>query len=128
MCRVLCVIALAVVVPAGILVANVAEPMWPVVGWDRVGPLFAESCTSCHDAELALGDADLSSYEAVLSGDDPPAVPYDLGSPLVRILTEEPRSGMRGPDHTALLSEEEKELVFAWIEWGCYEVGWGYTD
>jgi hypothetical protein len=35
---------------------------------------------------------------------------------------------MRGPDHTALLSGEEKDLVIAWVEGGCYEVGWGDLD
>jgi len=121
-------LALALIVPAGVLLANIAEPPGPIVDWDQVGPVLAESCTSCHDAELALGGVDLSSYDAALTGDSPPAVPYDMGSPMVRVLTEAPRSGMRGPDHTALLSEAEKNLVFDWIEWGCYEVGWGYSD
>jgi hypothetical protein len=124
----LAVIVLALAATVGVLVANVAEPTWPIVGWDRVGPILAEGCESCHDAGLAMGGADLSTYEAALSGDEPPAVPYDLGSPIVRILTEQPRSGMRGPDHTALLSGEEKDLVIAWVEGGCYEVGWGDLD
>jgi len=122
------IISLALIVPAGVLLANIAEPPGPIVGWDQVGPIFAEGCTSCHDAELALGGVDLSSYDAALTGDSPPAVPYDMGSPMVRVLTEAPRSGMRGPDHTALLSAKEKDLVFEWIEWGCYEVGWGGLD
>jgi hypothetical protein len=122
------IIALAVIAPAGVLVANIAEPMWPVVGWDKVGPVLAASCSSCHDAELALGGVDLSTYEAALAGENPPAVPYVMGSPLVRVLTEAPRSGMRGPDHTALLSEEEKGLVFDWLRDGCYEVGLGDFD
>ncbi|OGD78698.1 MAG: hypothetical protein A2Y64_05550 [Candidatus Coatesbacteria bacterium RBG_13_66_14] len=120
--------ALAVIVPAGVLLANIAEPTEPIVGWDQVGPVLAEGCASCHDAELALGGVDLSTYDAALTGDSPPVVPYDMGSPLVRVLTEAPRSGMRGPDHTALLSAEEKDLVFDWIEWGCYEMSWGYLD
>ncbi|MCX7021045.1 MAG: hypothetical protein NTW26_02000 [bacterium] len=122
------VIGLAVIVPAGVLLANIAEPTGPIIGWDQVSPILAESCTSCHDAELALGGVDLSTYDAALTGDNPPAIPYDIGSPMVRMLTEAPRSGMRGPDHTALLSAKEKDLVFNWIEWGCYEVGWVGLD
>jgi mono/diheme cytochrome c family protein len=122
------VIALAVITPAGLLLANIAEPTGPIVGWDRVGPVLAEGCASCHDADLMLGGVDISSYGATLAGENPPAVPYDMTSPLVRVLTEAPRSGMRGPDHTVLLSEEEKALVFDWIRDGCYEVGWGYAD
>ncbi len=121
--RIVGVIILVVAVPVGILFANIAEPPGPVIGWDQVGPILVESCTRCHDDELALGGADLSSYEEVVFGDEPTAVPYDLDSPLVRILSEQPRSGMRGPDHTALFSEEEKNLVIAWIEWGCHLTG-----
>ncbi|MCK4594796.1 hypothetical protein KAU45_09865 [bacterium] len=128
MYRIVGVIILVVAVLVGILFANIAEPPGPVIGWDQVEPILVESCTRCHDGDLALGGVDLSSYEAVLSGDDPAAVPYDLGSSLVRILSEQPRSGMRGPDHTALFSEEEKNLVFRWIEWGCYLTGWDGSD
>jgi len=80
-----------------------------------VGPLFETKCGACHGSETAQKGLDLTTYEAAMAGGDsgPAILPGDsAGSLLVEI-----QSGQ----HFATFTDEELEIIKAWIDAGAPE-------
>jgi hypothetical protein len=79
------------------------------------GPLFTAKCGACHGSETAQKGLDLTSYEAALEGGDsgPVIIPGDsAGSLLVEV---------QSAQHFATFTDEELEVIKAWIDAGAPE-------
>jgi mono/diheme cytochrome c family protein len=94
--------------------APTAEPeeVAPEVGvvWTDVADIMQDKCGACHSEANAMGDVDLSSYEAALGSVEP-------GDPDASALVVLQAAG----GHPGQLEEEELELVRQWIESGALE-------
>jgi formate dehydrogenase gamma subunit len=87
------------------------------VTWEnRVADLMEQKCTSCHGSAMALGDLDLSNYQAAMAGgaSGPAIVPAEAHTSLLI-------SRQAGGNHPGQFSTEELELVIHWIELGALE-------
>lgn len=105
---------LALVLGAGTLLARRSErPTWEA----DIRPLFDGRCLVCHSDEAALDYVVLEDYDDYCGGDDPPARPGDLTSPLMRVLMMPPADGEL--DHRVYVDEERLRLIAAWIMAGC---------
>jgi cytochrome b subunit of formate dehydrogenase len=82
---------------------------------DRLGPLMASKCTSCHGAS-PIANLDLSSYQGALQGGDsgPAVVP---GDPDASRMVAVQSAG----SHPGQFSQEELALVVEWIAAGAPE-------
>jgi hypothetical protein len=108
-------------------------PIRPAVSWQGdIKPIFNElisptgRCTSCHSGKGAAAGLDLSDeggfdaiYKIVIGEIVVPG--YPLGSRLFnKVNCSEPDSGSQMPLAGALLSTEEREKLYDWIEQGAY--------
>lgn len=87
------------------------------VTWDHgVAELMEQKCVACHSSSMALGDLDLSSYEAAMAGgvSGPAIVPAEAHTSLII-------SRQASGDHPGQFSPEELDLVLHWIEVGAPE-------
>jgi hypothetical protein len=103
----------------------------PGVSWQNdIKPIFNElisptgRCTSCHNFGAPAGGLDLSDqeFDAIYKIVGDPVRPGDpLGSRLFnKVNCSEPDSGSQMPLAGALLSTEEREMLYDWIEQGAY--------
>lgn len=87
------------------------------VTWQTgIADLMEQKCVACHSSSITLGDLDLSSYEATMTGgaSGPAVVP---GEAHTSLLISRQASG----DHPGQFSPEELDLVLHWIELGASE-------
>jgi hypothetical protein len=82
---------------------------------DRIGPLFAERCTTCHSSSIATGGLVLETYNLAMVGtsDGPVINPGDAEGSL---LVQTQREG-----HFATFTEAELQMVIDWINSGAPE-------
>jgi hypothetical protein len=106
-------------------------PIRPGVSWQNdIKPIFNElisptgRCTSCHNSGAPAAGLDLSDdqFDAIYKIVGDPVRPGDpLGSRLFnKVNCSEPDSGSQMPLTGALLSTEEREMLYDWIEQGAY--------
>jgi formate dehydrogenase gamma subunit len=87
------------------------------ITWENgMAELMEQKCTSCHGSAMALGDLDLSSYQAAMAGGagGPAIVPAEAHTSL--LITRQ-ASG----NHPGQFSPAELDLVMHWIELGAPE-------
>jgi cytochrome b subunit of formate dehydrogenase/mono/diheme cytochrome c family protein len=88
-----------------------------VAAWEsNIGSLVQEKCVSCHNDTVTMGGLDLSSYESTLEGgvNGPAVVAGDANVSQIVIV-------QRPGDHPGQFTDEELELMIAWIEEGAPE-------
>ncbi|MEJ2209832.1 MAG: hypothetical protein P8129_12440, partial [Anaerolineae bacterium] len=88
-----------------------------VAAWEsNIGSLVQEKCVSCHNDTVTMGGLDLSSYESTLEGGvyGPAVVAGDANVSQIVIV-------QRPGDHPGQFTDEELELMIAWIEEGAPE-------
>jgi formate dehydrogenase gamma subunit len=87
------------------------------VTWEnRVAGLMEQKCVACHSSSTALGDLDLSSYQAAMAGgaSGPAIVPAEAHTSL---LVSRQASG----NHPGQFSPDELDLIVHWLELGAPE-------
>jgi formate dehydrogenase gamma subunit len=87
------------------------------IAWNnRVAELMEQKCVACHSDSMALGDLDLSSYQATMTGgaSGPAVVPAEAHTSL--LISRQASGG-----HPGQFSPEELDLVSHWIELGAPE-------
>jgi formate dehydrogenase gamma subunit len=85
--------------------------------WDGgIGTLFQNECAACHGETLQLANLNVRSYASLLAGGDagPGIVPGDPQSSQVILVQE-------AGGHPSQFSQDEMELLIAWIEAGAPE-------
>lgn len=85
--------------------------------WDTgIGELFNTKCAGCHNSATKIGELDLTSYQAAMTGGStgPVIVPNDPQNS--RIVTIQQAGG-----HPGQLSQAEIDQVIKWIEAGAPE-------
>ncbi len=101
---------------------------------EQIRPILSKHCIACHgpdeedrQADLRLdtfegATADLGGYAAIEPGDP------ESSEIIERIVTEDPDLKMPPPEHAEPLSEEETELLKAWVAQGAeYERHWSFV-
>ncbi|HEX5053494.1 MAG TPA: c-type cytochrome domain-containing protein [Planctomycetota bacterium] len=93
-----------------------------LVTWATVAPIFAESCTGCHDPDAQKGGLDLSTFAAARNGGGS-GQSLVAGDPeqsrLYRMVTRQERPFM--PRDADPLSNAQTKVLRTWIEQGAAE-------
>ncbi len=102
--------------------AQIGRAQEKITYQDHVGPLFENACNSCHNADKAKGDLDLSSYSNMLRGGSSGAA-AEAGNPdgslLYKLLAHQEEPFM--PHKKDKLADAQVALVGKWITGGLLE-------
>jgi hypothetical protein len=120
--RRLCGLGLAALLFGGAVSTAAAQEASTVVTYDQVRAVFKKRCLTCHDADRARGDLDLSSVASIKAGSSsgPVVVSGKADESLVYTLAahlEDPKM----PPGTARIPARELDLIRGWIEGGLQE-------
>ena len=83
---------------------------------DQIAPIFARRCIACHNARIAKGGLDMSSYTALMRGGENGQI-IELGNAdrsLLNVLVE----ASEMPQESDPLSPQQMEVIRKWIEVG----------
>jgi hypothetical protein len=118
-CFVVLVITASLLLAAGTLSAQQANPADPSYFTQYVKPVFEQKCLSCHDAESSVSKLDLTSRESLLrgGGKGPAVIPGDAESSLLyKSITHQSQPFM--PMGMDRLSRQEIDWIAGWINAG----------
>ena len=85
----------------------------PVATYDEVEPVLRAACLDCHGEARAEGGYRIDSYLATVAcptGSTSAVLPADTTAPILTVLDQ--------PDHSALLTAQEKALITEWVTTG----------
>jgi hypothetical protein len=120
-CR-LCGLVLAALLLGGAISTAAAQEAPTVVTYDQVRAVFKKRCLTCHDADRARGDLDLSTVASIKAGSasGPVVVSGKADESLVYTLAahlEDPKM----PPGSAKIPAREIDLIRGWIDGGLQE-------
>ncbi|MCA9105389.1 MAG: DUF1553 domain-containing protein [Planctomycetales bacterium] len=94
-----------------------------------IRPILADNCFACHGPDSASRKADLRLDQFDAAVDSGAIEPGDSQSSefVARILTDDPDALMPPADSHKSLTEEQKQLLIAWIDQGAeYQAHWSF--
>lgn len=87
-----------------------------------IDPVFSSKCKSCHNPEKRKGELDMTSWTALMKGGEngPAIIPFAIDSSLVlqKVFLPIDHEEHMPPEGKPQLSNEELELILAWIKQG----------
>lgn len=123
----------AVVAGLGVSVSATADPVRLAQNTDSINfseevwPIFLSRCVKCHGPETQKGDLRLDSPEAIEKGGAFGPV-IKAGEPdesvLYEFITLDPDEDEAMPAEGDPLTDEQKDLIYRWIEQGASLEGW----